>query len=121
MWGLDLAMGTTPLITSSVPPYESLAPTKDANKHELLFWGGREGPGYVLFTLRSVMLMGSVSAAVIYTWLSKKPDDIYGVLFAFAPIMHILLTLPYAILPHLVLATGIEQAPPPPLSPPLSV
>jgi len=111
--GLELSAGagagTAPLINSNDPPYEQLKPTKDANKHELLFWGGRDGPSYCLFTLRALMLMSSVSTAVIYSWLVRKPQDVWGVLVAMGPQVHILLALPYQILPLLVLATSIEQ------------
>lgn len=109
--GLELLAGVTQSddVPSNAPPYESLKPTKDANKHELLFWGGRNGPAYALFALRAIMLMAAVSCAVIYTWLLRRPEDIYGVLLAAAPVLHILLSLPYSILPRLVIATSIEQ------------
>ena len=39
----DVEDAGTAMIPSSAPPYESLTPTTHASKHELLFWGGREG------------------------------------------------------------------------------
>ena len=38
------------------PPYDTLAPTPNASKHERLFWRGRAGPGHLLFLLRLQML-----------------------------------------------------------------
>ena len=35
------------------------------NKHERLFWGGRNGPEYMLFMLRVIMLVCAVSVAIL--------------------------------------------------------
>lgn len=91
-----------------VPPYEALAPTKSGSKHERLFWRGRKGPGHLLFLMRLQMLVLAIILAVIYTWLTTKPEDTTLLLLALLPVLDVMITSPKSVLPMMVLTTSVE-------------
>jgi len=94
---------------TSAPPYELLAPTKSGSKQERLFWRGRAGPGHLLFLLRLQMLATAICLAVLYTWLTKNPHDVYMLLLGFLPVLDVMITSPKVILPSMVITTSIEM------------
>ena len=79
---------------TDVPPYETLAPTREGSKHERLFWRGRAGPGHLLFLMRFQMLLTAIILAVIYSWLDSKPEDTYMLLLALLPALDVMITSP---------------------------
>jgi len=93
---------------TEAPPYESMAPTRDGSKHEILFWRGRKGPGHLLFLMRLQMLLTAIILAVCYTWLNSKPEDTYYLLFAILPTLDVMITSPKSILPMMVMTTSVE-------------
>ena len=93
---------------TEAPPYENLAPSAHASKHERLFWRGRAGPGHLLFLMRLQMLLTAIILAVIYTWLNSKPEDTYYLLLALLPVLDVMLTSPKSILPMMVMTTSVE-------------
>jgi Ca2+-binding EF-hand superfamily protein len=94
---------------TDIPPYESLAPTKNGSKQERLFWRGRAGPGHLLFLLRFQMLATAICLAVLYTWLTKNPQDTYYLLLGFLPVLDVMITSPKSVLPAMVIVTSVEM------------
>jgi len=94
---------------TEVPPFEGLAPTKQANKHERLFWRGRAGPHHLLFLMRIQMLLTSIVLAVIYSWAVSSPDDMNALLLAIFPVLDVMITSPKSLLPMFVMTTSCEM------------
>ena len=86
---------TAPLLhQTTLPPFEYLAPTKDSNKHEQLFWRGRRGGAHLLFLMRLQMLFAAICLAVMYTWLSATPADLNLLILAIFPVLHVMVSFP---------------------------
>jgi len=86
-----------------------LLPTKTANKHERLFWRGREGHEFMLMLFRLQMLFAALCLAINFSWLKASPQDLYFVLFAIYPVLMVMISFPKVGLPLLVISTSIEQ------------
>jgi len=90
-------------------PFEELRPLEHCSKHEQLFWRGRDGPKFLLFLMRILMLLSAVSIALIWTWLTTKPEDTYLLLLGILPVLDVVISAPQYYLPAAVLASSVEQ------------
>ena len=54
----------------ATPPYESNKLSKHGSKHDGLFWGGHHGPHRLIFLLRALLLVCSVTLAIIFAWVT---------------------------------------------------
>jgi len=55
------------------------------------------------------MLLSAVSIALIWTWLTTKPEDTYLLLLGILPVLDVVISAPQYYLPAAVLASSIEQ------------
>ncbi|KAL1510146.1 hypothetical protein AB1Y20_006478 [Prymnesium parvum] len=106
----DLESPTQTLLQqTSSPPFDDLKATSSCSKHEQLFWRGRNGPQFLIFLIRVLMILSSISVAVLWLWLTTKPQDVYLVLLGVLPVMDVIISAPQHYLPAAVLATSIEH------------
>ncbi|KAL1504729.1 hypothetical protein AB1Y20_008507 [Prymnesium parvum] len=91
------------------PPYERLKVSSTASKHEQLFWGGKHGPEWLLFTVRVQMLTGAVILAIGWTVLLMRPKDMYEIALSMIPVLDVVIAGPSALLPLLTIVISVEQ------------
>ena len=56
----------------STPAYEARPPHARHSKHEGLFWGGRAGPMRLIFLVRTLLLVCSMTLALILAWATNQ-------------------------------------------------
>ena len=81
------------------PPYEWLTPTKTKSKHDRLFWFGRNGPKFLVWLMRTLMLICAVITGIVISWAQQPEDEephlpigkpYWGVvLIALAPVLNV--------------------------------
>ena len=101
------------------PPYEWLTPTKTKSKHDRLFWFGRNGPKFLVWLMRTLMLICAVITGIVISWAQQPEDEEphlpigkpywWVVLIALAPVLHVGYFFPSYLLPYLTMATSVEQ------------
>ena len=103
----------------ATPPYESNKLAKHGSKHDGLFWGGHHGPHRLIFLLRALLLVCSVTLAIIFAWVTghdggwratlADPDDALVTVLALIPVFDVMLGAPKRLLPGIVIGSSIEQ------------
>ena len=101
------------------PPYEWLTPTKTKSKHDRLFWFGRNGPKFLVWLMRTLMLICAVITGIVVSWAQQPEDEAphlpigkpywWVVLISLAPVLHVGYFFPSYLLPYLTMATSVEQ------------
>lgn len=103
----------------STPPYEARPPQARHSKHEGLFWGGRTGPMRLIFLVRTLLLVASVTLAVIFSWATGQPggwkitladrESALVVALALIPVLDVMLSAPTRLLTGIVVGSSVEQ------------
>lgn len=103
----------------STPPYQARPPQPRHSKHEGLFWGGKSGPMRLIFIVRTLLLVCSVTLAVIFAWATGQPggwqttladrESALVVALALLPVLDVMLSAPTRLLPGIVVGASVEQ------------